>query len=125
MKRRAAMCLTWATAFAVVAPVAAGAANPISSTGTVTELQTGWYGEGIYITLSPTPSNLVCPSDTRIFMPMTAPQYKDNLAILLIARAQNMTVSISYNTTCNTPPNGTGYGFVSITWLLRRKRFSD
>jgi hypothetical protein len=116
MKRCFARCLTWAAAFAFVGPMVAHAANPISSTGTITELQTGWFGEGIYITISPQPKTPVCPQDNRIFMPTTAPQYKDNLAILLILRNQQTPVSISYNTTCNTPPNGTGLGFVSITW---------
>lgn len=115
MKRYFAICLTCAAALAVVGPVVAHAANPNSSTGTITELQTGWFGEGIYITISPTPKNPVC-QDSRIFMPTTAPQYKDNLAMLLIVRDQKIPVSISYNATCNTPPNGNAYGFVSITW---------
>jgi hypothetical protein len=110
-----ALCLAYTSVFAIIAPVIAEA-DPLASAGTITELQTGWAGEGIYITLNPTPTptNLVC-KDGRILMPTSLAQYKENLAMLLIARQQNATVTIAFNNTSCTP-GGTTYAFVSMNW---------
>lgn len=94
-------------------------AQTIGITGTIATIETGWTGEGIYIVLNPSPNtntatnNPAC-SDTRIFMPANAPQYKDNLAILLAARSLNADVLIYYSTTCNS--TWKTYAFVGVNY---------
>jgi hypothetical protein len=47
----------------------ATAQTPVGTTGVITSIASGWGGEGIYITLSPTPSP-VC--NGKLFMPTSA-----------------------------------------------------
>jgi hypothetical protein len=94
---------------AVAFSASAVAQTPVSTTGMITSIQSGWGGEGIYITLSPTPSP-VC--NGKLFMPTSAIQYKENLALAMMALSQGLTVTIYYNTTCNS--NG-DVALVSVT----------
>jgi len=90
--------LVAAAILVVTFSTSATAQTPIGTTGTITSIQSGWGGEGIYITLSPAPSP-VC--NGKLFMPTSAIQYKENLALAMMALSQGLTVTIYYNTTCN------------------------
>jgi hypothetical protein len=84
-------------------------ANPNSTTGTLTTIETGWGGEGIYLIISPTPSP-IC--NGRIFMPISANQYKENLAIAMLAYAQGLPATVYYNSACDANGN---VAFISLT----------
>ena len=91
-----------ATILAVTFSTSASAQTPVTTTGMITSISSGWGGEGIYLTLSPAPSP-AC--NGRIFMPTTAIQYKENLALAMLALSQGLTVTVSYNTTCDSNGN--------------------
>lgn len=99
------LVLTMMLAFAVSTDADA---NPNSTTGTLTTIETGWGGEGIYLIISPAPSP-TC--NGKIFMPISANQYKENLAIAMLAYAQGLPVTIYYNAACDA--NGS-VAFVSL-----------
>jgi hypothetical protein len=94
--------LVTAAILAVAFSTSATAQTPVGTTGVITSIGSGWGGEGIYITLSPAPS-LVC--NGRILMPTSAIQYKENLALAMLALSQGLTVTLSYNTTCDSNGN--------------------
>jgi hypothetical protein len=100
--------LAAAAILTVAFSTSATAQTPVGTTGMITSIGSGWGGEGIYITLSPTPSP-VC--NGKLFMPTSAIQYKENLALVMMALSQGLTVTIYYNTTCNS--NG-DEAFVSL-----------
>jgi hypothetical protein len=85
-------------------------ANPNFTTGTLTAVQSGWGGEGIYLIVTPSPSP-AC-SGGKIYMPTSALQYKENLALAMLAYAQGSPVTIYYNPTCD--PSGF-LDFVSLS----------
>jgi hypothetical protein len=80
----------------------ATAQTPIGNTGTITSIQSGWAGEGIYITLSSAPSP-AC--NGRLFMPTSSIQYKENLALAMLALSQGLTITIYSSTTCDSTGN--------------------
>ena len=90
--------LVFAAILAVAFSSSATAQTPVGTTGMITSIGSGWGGEGIYIALSPAPSP-VC--NGRIFMPTSAIQYKENLALAMLALSQGLTITIYYNTTCD------------------------
>jgi hypothetical protein len=100
--------LVVAAILAVAFSTSATAQTPVGTTGMITSVGSGWGGEGIYMSLSSAPSP-VC--NGRIFMPTSAIQYKENLALAMLALSQGLTVTIYYNTTCNS--NG-DEAFVSL-----------
>lgn len=83
-------------------------ANPNSTSGKLTSIQTGWSGEGIYMTMTPAPSP-AC--NGRVFMATSAIQYKENLSLAMLAYAQGLSITIYYNTACD------GYGNVNFVSL--------
>jgi hypothetical protein len=94
--------LVAAAILAVAFATSATAQTPVGTTGTITSIGSGWGGEGIYIILSPAPSP-VC--NGRLFMPTSAIQYKENLALAMLALSQGLTITIYYNTTCDSNGN--------------------
>ena len=100
--------LVAAAILAVAFSTSATAQTPVGTTGVITSIESGWGGEGIYITLSPAPSP-AC--NGRLFMPTSAIQYKENLALAMLALSQGLTMTIYYNTTCDSYGN---VAFVSL-----------
>jgi hypothetical protein len=94
--------LVTAAILAAAFSTSATAQTPVGTTGVITSIGSGWGGEGIYITLSPAPS-LVC--NGRILMPTSAIQYKETLALAMLALSQGLTITLSYNTTCDSNGN--------------------
>ena len=99
------LSVSWLVAAAILAiafSTSATAQTPVGTSGTITSIGSGWGGEGIYIILSPAPSP-VC--NGRLFMPTSAIQYKENLALAMLALSQGLTITIYYNTTCDSNGN--------------------
>jgi hypothetical protein len=101
--------LVAAAILAVAFSTSATAQTPIGTTGTITSIQSGWAGEGIYITLSSAPSP-AC--NGRFFMPTAAIQYKENLALAMLALSQGLTITVYGGTTCDSTGN---VALVSLT----------
>jgi hypothetical protein len=85
------------TMLALAVPTEADA-NPNFTTGTLTAIQSGWSGEGIYMIVAPAPSP-AC--NGRICMPTSAIQYKENLSLAMLALSQSLPVTIYYSATCD------------------------
>jgi hypothetical protein len=84
-------------------------ATPVTSWVTITAISTGWAGEGIYFTVTPV---LTPACNGRLFMPIAATQYKENLALAMLAISQGLTVTVSYDpTACDAYGN---IAFVSL-----------
>ncbi len=94
--------LVAATILAVAFSTSATAQTPVGTTGMITSIESGWGGEGIYIVLSPAPSP-VC--NGKLFMPTSAIQYKENLALAMLALSQGIAITIYYNTACDSNGN--------------------
>lgn len=97
------------TAMIAIAVSTSADANPSSTTGTLTVIQTGWSGEGVYMTITPAPSP-AC--NGKLFMPTSAIQYKENLSLAMLAYAQGLTITIYYSPTCDANGN---VNFVSLS----------
>jgi hypothetical protein len=97
------------TAILGIALSSVAEANPNSTTGTLTSIETGWAAEGIYMIITPAPSP-AC--NGRILMPTSAGQYKESLSLAMLAYSQGLPVTIYYGTACDAYGN---VAFVSLT----------
>jgi hypothetical protein len=73
-------------------------AAPNFTTGTLTSIGSGWGGEGIYMFVSPA----ISPAcNGAVYMSTSAIQYKENLALAMLALSQSLRITIYYSATCN------------------------
>lgn len=89
---------------------AAWAQNPSYVTESVTAIGTGWNGEGIYITLAAGSNG--CSSGQVYFLPLTAAQYKETVALAIAARVNGNALTVFYSGCAN---NNTAGQLVSVT----------
>ena len=103
------VCSLIMTTILVIAVSTDAAADPNFTVGALTSIESGWGGEGIYMIVTPAPSP-AC--NGKIFMPTSAIQYKENLALAMLALSQSLPVAIYYGATCDA--NGS-LDFVSLS----------
>ena len=83
----------------------------VGVTGNITRIGTGWNGDGLYLSINQSITTS-CPGSYMIFMPVSAPQYRETVSIALSAQAQNKPITIYYdNATC---PRGDIPTFIAV-----------
>jgi hypothetical protein len=98
MNRRVLLSATVVATLVAIAFSTTTDANPNATTGTLVSVESGWGGEGIYLVVTPA----ISPAcNGKVYMPTTATQYKENLALAMLALAQGMQVTIFYSATCD------------------------
>ena len=69
-----------------------------STSGMLLRIGTGTAGEGLYLTIDQ-PTTPVCSSG-MLFMPTSAPQYKETYATALVAYSEGKPITIYYSPSC-------------------------
>jgi hypothetical protein len=92
-------------------------ATTVTVTGDITRIGTGVGGEGLYVTIGGlTSGDAPFCSAGFLFMPTTAAQYKDTVAIVIAVRAQGAPITVYYDNQNCSSGNPAAFNLISVSY---------